>query len=148
MKFPKFQKHGNFQKAWKHRNFWKAQKHRNSSGNLGSVGMFRKLWKHGNSLRKPWNASVSLETPEGHLIGILTWLSLGNSEWCWSLPVSSTVLLSHSSKKLTENVWDSSLVMPILAVSALSHLLLAFYHHQLANTICCGCVSVIYTKLH
>ena len=43
------------------------------SGNLRSTGMFQKLRKHGNNLQTPWNASVFLETPEGHLVGILTW---------------------------------------------------------------------------
>ena len=36
------------------------------------MGTFRKLQKRGNNLQKPWNASTSLETPEGHLVGILT----------------------------------------------------------------------------
>ena len=42
------------------------------SGNLRSVGTFWKLQKHRNNLWKPQNASASSETPEGHLVGILT----------------------------------------------------------------------------
>ena len=61
-----------FLKFQKCRNFWKPWKHGNSSGNLRSAGMFQKLQKHGNNLWQPQNASVSLETLEGHLVGILT----------------------------------------------------------------------------
>ena len=42
------------------------------SKNFRSVGTFWNLQKHGNNLWKPWNASVSLETPEGYLVDILT----------------------------------------------------------------------------
>ena len=81
MKFPKF---------WKCGNFWKPWKHRNSSRNLGSAGTFWKLWKCGNNLQKPQNTSVSSETPEDHLVDILT-LPLKCSIVPWHEQISSVV---------------------------------------------------------